>query len=435
MKKRTGLSIAGGILEIIAGVYWLSYSLFALIIYSKIENGLQTFDWVQLILPLCFILFGIMAIIGKRKKDLVSFGVINLLFVAYIIYKACIGATTLSHLIFIILLFSGEIILLLISSFFFFFTKKSEYEIVFDERIKIYKEQEPIEHKRYNNIYFISTLTLVCIMSVCIILSIFVSKFVMASFVISICCISFVVLLSCLIIKKDKGKIKYTTNIVINCCAVFILLCCSIFSSLSFSYTTSTMNPTTNIIFSVPVSDTYIYYNSETNNYELLIGKVIYDYDESTNTSIAKTEYEATSGNIYTELPDNAIVVINRYNIKNEDYYSFLDTTTSEMKYYCENNNLIVNNLPNQEQTITNGENKEDDKIKSLMLEVYGIVVIIAISLVLTTKDIQMTIDVKKLLRQEEQQKTIDKYAKNQQGINLPPRPPKLPISGKGETQ
>ena len=33
MKKRTGLGIAGGILEIIAGVYWLSYSLFALIIY------------------------------------------------------------------------------------------------------------------------------------------------------------------------------------------------------------------------------------------------------------------------------------------------------------------------------------------------------------------------------------------------------------------
>ena len=68
MKKRTGLGISGGILEIIAGVYWLSYSLFALIIYSKIENGLQTFDWVQLILPLCFIIFGIMAIIDKRKK-------------------------------------------------------------------------------------------------------------------------------------------------------------------------------------------------------------------------------------------------------------------------------------------------------------------------------------------------------------------------------
>ena len=143
MKKRTGLSIAGGILEIIAGVYWLSYSLFALIIYSKIENGLQTFDWVQLILPLCFILFGIMAIIGKRKKDLVSFGVINLLFVAYIIYKACIGATTLSHLIFIILLFSGEIILLLISSFFFFFTKKVNMKLFLMKNLKNIKMMNP----------------------------------------------------------------------------------------------------------------------------------------------------------------------------------------------------------------------------------------------------------------------------------------------------
>lgn len=55
MKKRTGLALAGGILEIIAAAFWLSYALFALYIFAQVENGLQLFDWLQIIFPVCFI--------------------------------------------------------------------------------------------------------------------------------------------------------------------------------------------------------------------------------------------------------------------------------------------------------------------------------------------------------------------------------------------
>ena len=49
MKKRTGLVLAGGILEIIAGTYLLIYALWALSFYLQIPNGLQIYNWEMLI--------------------------------------------------------------------------------------------------------------------------------------------------------------------------------------------------------------------------------------------------------------------------------------------------------------------------------------------------------------------------------------------------
>lgn len=138
IKKRTGLALAGGILEIIAAAFWLSYALFALYIFAQVENGLKLFDWLQIIFPVCFIVYGILAIIGTMKSELIGFGVTNLLFMGWLIYKACAGNAAVSQLILIILLFSTEFILLILSSCFFFFSKESEYEIVFDEKYKQY---------------------------------------------------------------------------------------------------------------------------------------------------------------------------------------------------------------------------------------------------------------------------------------------------------
>ena len=72
-----------------------------------------------------------MAIIGQTKKDLATYGILNLLYVGMLIYRAI--QTNATNVIWV---FSFEMILLVIASMFFFFSKKSEYEIVYEERLK-----------------------------------------------------------------------------------------------------------------------------------------------------------------------------------------------------------------------------------------------------------------------------------------------------------
>lgn len=138
MKKRTGLALAGGILEIIAGTYLLIYALWALSFYLQIPNGLQIYNWEMIIVFGVLIFFGIMAIIGKTKKDLATYGILNLLYVGMLIFRAI--QTNATNVIWV---FSFEMILLVIASMFFFFSKKSKYEIVYEERLKEYKANEP----------------------------------------------------------------------------------------------------------------------------------------------------------------------------------------------------------------------------------------------------------------------------------------------------
>lgn len=159
MKKRTGLAIAGGILEIIAGVSWLSYALFGLSVFIKLNYDLKNYDWIQLIYPISFVVFGIMACVGRKKKYLISYGIMNLIFVAWLVYKAVITNTFASF----IYSASGEIIMLIVSSCFFFFTKQSEYEqnynvleqeykTEFNKRLSEYKANEPVKTKKNRKI-------------------------------------------------------------------------------------------------------------------------------------------------------------------------------------------------------------------------------------------------------------------------------------------
>lgn len=159
MKKRTGLAIAGGILEIIAGVSWLSYALFGLSVFIKLNYDLKNYDWIQLIYPISFVVFGIMACVGRKKKYLISYGIMNLIFVAWLVYKAVITNTFASFIYFA----SGEIIMLVLSSCFFFFTKQSEYEqnynvleqeykTEFNKRLSEYKANEPVKTKKNRKI-------------------------------------------------------------------------------------------------------------------------------------------------------------------------------------------------------------------------------------------------------------------------------------------
>lgn len=166
MKKRTGLSIAGGVLEIIAGVSWLGYALLALRLYALMDYSFDNFDWLQFIFPIVFIVFGIMACVGKMKKDLIVYGLLNLLFIAWLIYKA-VMAGSIAYFIYFA---SGEIIMLLLSACFFFFTKKSEYEIVFDKKLKDYIAQEPPESKKLRKSVVITSAVFILVLFICSIL-------------------------------------------------------------------------------------------------------------------------------------------------------------------------------------------------------------------------------------------------------------------------
>ena len=82
--KRDGLQIAGGVLEIIAGAYWLAVCLGL----NKLGAyfGLKL-EMVQILAPICFILFGALTCTGRRaKSDLIIYGIINLAFIGIQFY-------------------------------------------------------------------------------------------------------------------------------------------------------------------------------------------------------------------------------------------------------------------------------------------------------------------------------------------------------------
>lgn len=72
--KKNGLSIAGGILEIIAGGLWLC--IFIMVNNLLIVDGSIKFE--QLIMPLCIIFFGVLAMTPKATKStLIAIGILN----------------------------------------------------------------------------------------------------------------------------------------------------------------------------------------------------------------------------------------------------------------------------------------------------------------------------------------------------------------------
>lgn len=165
MKKRTGLSIAGGILEIIAGVYWLGYALIAYGFYAW--SGSSNFDYVQLIMPICFILFGIFACIGRKNSDLKTYATINILFIVWVLFKALYNNPSPMAIVYTILLCSFEIICLIIATFLFMFSK-SEYDKWYTNQLKDYIATEPKENKtaRYAMLVIFSSMLSIMILQV-----------------------------------------------------------------------------------------------------------------------------------------------------------------------------------------------------------------------------------------------------------------------------
>lgn len=398
MKKRTGLALAGGILEIIAGINLLMYALWYLYVCSVIPNGLSLYNWDMLIIFCCLIFFGIMAIIGKPKKDLITYGIMNLVGIAYMIYSA-VGNSKNEYaiIIAIILVFSFEILLLIISSMFFFFTKKSEYDIVFENRLKTRKDNQPQEYKKLKKTYILISLALV--LAIC--LSQLLNMIGVIILVLSV--VGFIVL-TAIVSKKNKSDYSLKTNIVFCCVAVFIMFGCVTYNNLSYQQTTLTSisSPIINT-----VHNTYLWYDTSENDYLVLKG--IYSGNESGDLIYISDNKQ------FDELAENAMEIVaecryvNPTTNKNEiAYYEFFENTSGSLKYYCETNGEILNALP-EYKNVT--KEAETNKTIILMIDLVGLLV--AVILILGTYNAQLEFDVKKQLKAEEKGQVINKYNNN----------------------
>ncbi len=150
MKKRTGLSLAGGIIQIVGAVYWFLAVLFVFYIYSMFPYEKSPFDYIQLVLPVIFLLFGIRACIGERTSNLRTYGILNIMFIALQCYDV-FGLNKSSGTYIGLGVF--QMTLLLVSAILFFCSKKSEYEIWYNQRLKEYTEQESKQAQKIRLIY------------------------------------------------------------------------------------------------------------------------------------------------------------------------------------------------------------------------------------------------------------------------------------------
>ena len=113
--KRNGLQIAGGILAIIAGAFWLSVNL-ALNDFAK-YFGLKL-EMIQLILPVCCIICGASTCTGKRrKKDVITYAIVNIGVVLVQFYFGTYAGLGIL-----------QIVLLIISSLLYFISLKDQVE-------------------------------------------------------------------------------------------------------------------------------------------------------------------------------------------------------------------------------------------------------------------------------------------------------------------
>lgn len=404
MKKRTGLALAGGILEIIAGTYLLIYALWALSFYLQIPNGLQIYNWEMLIVFGILIFFGIMAIIGKTKKDLATYGILNLLYVGMLIYRAI--QTNATNVIWV---FSFEMILLVIASMFFFFSKKSEYEIVYEERLKEYKANEPQEHKKLKNILTYSSIGVIVLIGLSMLLKI------VGLILVFIVIVGYFIL-TIIINKKNTTQYGLTANFVFSGLAIFIAFICSAFIPATFGYTSNTVyhNTTQHQTFTY-LQNTYLFYNSNYEEYDILEGTTQTQYDEFNNENIVVVYY-SYHGEKFTELPANAKKLTKRFIYNDADTnstaiaYQFYDDELNKIRYYSETG-VFYDELPTN-KNVSDSANSTSTPQSNLeyIFVISGVGIILSLIIILCTKNAQLGIEVNKQLKEEERKKTYEKY-------------------------
>ena len=401
MKKRTGLALAGGILEIIAGTYLLIYSLWALYICTQIPNGLSMYNWEFIIIFTCLILFGIFAIIGKTKKDLAGYGIFNLLFIGFLIYRAIIATSTLSYAVAVILIFAVEIILLLIATMFFFFSKKSEYEIVFNERLKTFKEQEPQENKKVKKIFLIVSLITLILLALTPLLK-------LIGLVLSACIIIGFIMFTNIFSKRNTTNYNLKTNIVYSTISLCIMLICVMFVAVCYSFNASGIKNVVRPATGQQIINAYLYYDNADGEYLILQGQSETIYVDNVPSEIII--YYADNGRTFNTLPSTAIEITFEWTYYDPTVevskiaYEYYNTLTNKKEYYLESEQSIVDKLP-QYKTVSNNQSTNTP----LMIVVECIGLLISTTLILASNKAQMELEVKKQIKQEENKKILNR--------------------------
>lgn len=341
-----------------------------------------------------------MAIIGKPKKDLITYGVINLMSIAYMIYIAISNSKNIDAIITVILVFSFEILLLIISSMFFFFTKKSEYDIVFEDRLKTRKDNQPQEYKKLKKTYILISLALVLIVSISQILKIVGYVFI------ALATIGFIIMTIIVLKKNNNTEYKLKVNVIASTIGLIIALVSSIYGCFTLSKASTTINWSN---FSSPAENVYLYKESENEKYIILIGRA--DNDPMEDNIV----YWGSNGILYTELPSGSIQAIERYSCRyrsngqdiKETYYKYFDINKNNIMYYYEQTGEELEGLP---------ANKTIHFITYKPIEKLLIIICVFLAsafCILITYDLQFEFDVKKQLKAEEKGQVINKYSNN----------------------
>ena len=401
MKKRTGLALAGGILEIIAGTYLLIYSLWALYICTQIPNGLSMYNWEFIIIFACLILFGIFAIIGKTKKDLAGYGIFNLLFIGFLIYRAITATSTLSYAVAVILIFAVEIILLLIATMLFFFSKKSEYEIVFNKRLETFKEQESQENKKIKKIFLIVSLITLILLALTPLLK-------LIGLVLSACIIIGFIMFTNIFSKRNTTNYNLKTNIVYSTISLCIMFICVMFVSVCYSFNASGIKNVVRPATGQQISNAYLYYDNADGEYLILQGQSETIYVNNVPSEIMI--YYANNGTTFNTIPSTAIEITFEWTYYDPTIetskiaYEYYNTLTNKKEYYLESEQSIVYELP-QYKIVSNNQSTNTP----LMIIVECIGLLISATLILASNKAQMEIEVKKQIKQEENKKILNR--------------------------
>lgn len=154
-----GLKIAGGVIEIVAGAFWLLVSL----LINNIGNVIfgKSLEIIQIIMPMLFIYFGIMSCTRKAKKsDYTTFGILNMAFIGLqFYYGTYVGLGIV------------QIVLLFIAGMLFFFVKPTQDEIDFKTDLVEYRKNEPNDNRFHKKLLFGIGLALSLLVNIFVIIS------------------------------------------------------------------------------------------------------------------------------------------------------------------------------------------------------------------------------------------------------------------------
>lgn len=224
-------------------------------------------------------------------------------------------------------------------------------------------------------------------------------------------------ILTIIINKKNTTQYGLTANFVFGSLAIFLAFICSAFIPATFGYTSNTVyhNTTQNQTFTY-LQNTYLFYNSNYEEYDILEGTTQTQYDELNNEIIVVVYYSYNHGEEFSELPANAKELTKRF-IYNDAAtnntaiaYQFYDDELNKTRYYSERG-IFYDELPTNENVdgSANSTSTSQSNLEYIFV-ISGVEIILSLILIICTKNAQLGIEINKQLKEEERKKIYEKY-------------------------